>query len=97
LSRHNSWLFFNRTQVYIKNPQEIPAKIGFTLLKKKLGFRYLMDVIPLDATLVKGSHGRLSKSKENWPLFITQKSGINSPSTIEPVDVYNLIVKHLMQ
>ena len=29
------------------------------LAQKKLGFRYLMDVIPLDATLVKGSHGRL--------------------------------------
>ncbi|MGJ8682752.1 alkaline phosphatase family protein, partial [Paraglaciecola sp.] len=27
------------------------------VLKKKLGFRYLMDVIPLDAELVKGSHG----------------------------------------
>ena len=30
------------------------------VLKKKLGFRMLMDVIPLDASLVKGSHGRLS-------------------------------------
>ncbi|MGB1130105.1 MAG: alkaline phosphatase family protein, partial [Haloferula sp.] len=28
------------------------------LLKKKLGLRGLLEVIPLDATLVKGSHGR---------------------------------------
>ena len=34
--------------------------IGSTLLRKKLGFRTLMDVIPLDAALVKGSHGRLA-------------------------------------
>ena len=27
------------------------------LAQKKLGFRYKMDVIPLDATLVRGSHG----------------------------------------
>src|SRR5206468_13046680 len=27
------------------------------LLQKKLGFRYLFDVVPLDASLVKGSHG----------------------------------------
>src|SRR6266513_649170 len=32
-------------------------KIAWRLLQKKLGFRMLMDVIPLDATLVKGSHG----------------------------------------
>jgi predicted AlkP superfamily pyrophosphatase or phosphodiesterase len=33
-------------------------KIAKFLLKKKLGFRGLMEVIPLDASLVKGSHGR---------------------------------------
>src|SRR6185436_16005979 len=31
-------------------------KIAWRLLQKKLGFRMLMDVIPLDAGLVKGSH-----------------------------------------
>ncbi len=75
----------------------LKAKIGLTLLKKKLGFRYLMDVIPLDASLVKGSHGRISKEKENWPLLITQNKELNSPSTLEPVDVYDLIYKHLME
>ena len=38
----------------IRNPK---LKAGRVLLKKKLGFRYMMDVIGLDATLVKGSHG----------------------------------------
>jgi predicted AlkP superfamily pyrophosphatase or phosphodiesterase len=33
-------------------------KIAAFLLKKKLGLRALMEVIPLDASLVKGSHGR---------------------------------------
>ena len=33
-------------------------RIAKFLLKKKLGLRGLLDVIPLDATLVKGSHGR---------------------------------------
>ncbi|MDT0648091.1 alkaline phosphatase family protein [Zunongwangia sp. F260] len=75
----------------------LKAKIGLTLIKKKLGFRYLMDVIPLDATLVKGSHGRLTKEKEDWPLFITQNSGFFKESVVEPTDVYDLIVKHLTQ
>lgn len=32
-------------------------KIGSILARRKLGFRALMDVIPLDASLAKGSHG----------------------------------------
>ena len=38
-----------------------------TLAKKALGFRYLMKVIPLDATLVKGSHGRITDQLEDGP------------------------------
>ena len=34
-------------------------KIAWRLLQKKLGFRYYLDVIGLDATIVRGSHGRL--------------------------------------
>jgi predicted AlkP superfamily pyrophosphatase or phosphodiesterase len=45
-------------------------KLGLTLAKKKLGFRYLMDVIPLDATLVKGSHGRVPEDSQDWPILI---------------------------
>jgi predicted AlkP superfamily pyrophosphatase or phosphodiesterase len=37
-------------------------KIAATLLRRKLGFRALLDVIPLDTSLVKGSHGRLPES-----------------------------------
>ncbi|MDP3073506.1 MAG: alkaline phosphatase family protein [Opitutaceae bacterium] len=40
------------------------------LLKKKLGFRGLMDVIPLDASLVKGSHGTCPKNSDEWPVII---------------------------
>ena len=32
--------------------------IGWRLMRKRLGFRTLMDVIPLDTSLVRGSHGR---------------------------------------
>ena len=45
-------------------------KAAFTLLKKKLGMRYLMNVIPLDADLVKGSHGVHCASNAEGPLLI---------------------------
>ena len=35
--------------------------IGLRLARRALGFSTLMDVIPLDATLVKGSHGRVTE------------------------------------
>jgi predicted AlkP superfamily pyrophosphatase or phosphodiesterase len=46
------------------------AKVALTLLKKKAGLRYLMDVIPLDASLVKGSHGRLPATASDAPVIL---------------------------
>jgi predicted AlkP superfamily pyrophosphatase or phosphodiesterase len=40
------------------------------LLQKKLGFRTLFDVIPLDARLVRGSHGLLAEQAQDRPLLI---------------------------
>jgi len=51
------------------------VKIGGFLVKKKLGVRGLMDVIPLDADLVKGSHGRDNVSQEEQPLVIGEGAG----------------------
>lgn len=40
------------------NIKFLVPEIALKVLRKKLGFRMLMDVIPLDASLVGGSHGR---------------------------------------
>ncbi len=50
----------------LKNPR---FAVGSRLLKKKLGLRYLMDVIPLDSSLVKGSHGRVPQDRFDWPIL----------------------------
>ena len=39
------------------------------LMRKALGFRMLMNVIPLDASLVRGSHGRVPDSQLDWPIL----------------------------
>jgi len=46
-------------------------RIARRLAQKKLGFRYLMDVIPLDASLVKGSHGLVPEHPDDGPVWIT--------------------------
>ena len=63
-------------------------RAAYKLLRKKAGFRYVMDVIPLDPKLVKGSHGRMGTKKEFHPVLIAE--GINQ-SEIKATDVYDVI------
>ena len=45
-------------------------RVAKFLLKKKLGLRGLLDVIPLDASLVKGSHGRDEVPEDELPVLL---------------------------
>ncbi|MEI9962119.1 MAG: hypothetical protein WDM76_13605 [Limisphaerales bacterium] len=72
-------------------------KIAWRLLQKKLGLRMLMDVIPLDATLVKGSHGRRPANKKDWPVFITSQPEILSVKQIESTDVYHALLRQVLR
>ena len=77
---------------------KIPAvklKIAWRLLQKKLGMRMLMDVIPLDATLVKGSHGRRPVDKKDWPVIITERPEFLSENQIDSTDVFQILLIHL--
>lgn len=63
-------------------------RAAYKLLRKKAGFRYVMDVIPLDATLVKGSHGRIGTEKEFHPVLIAK--GLEREE-VGATDVYGVI------
>ncbi|MEP0710432.1 nucleotide pyrophosphatase/phosphodiesterase family protein [Algoriphagus sp.] len=79
----------------ILNPEiKVPMlTVGSKVLKKKLGFRYLMDVIPLDATLVKGAHGRLSEDDLDKPLLVSQDKTLVNSEAIKPTEVYDVLLK----
>jgi len=69
-------------------------KIGYTLAKKALGFRYLLEVIPLDASLVRGSHGRITDRAEDGPVFISsEKNAVRG--VMEPTSVRDAMLAHL--
>jgi predicted AlkP superfamily pyrophosphatase or phosphodiesterase len=70
-------------------------KVGRRLLARKLGFRNLLDVIPLDATLVKGSHGRLTDRPEEGPLFMTSVPELLPEGAVLATDVRQLLLRHL--
>ena len=48
----------------------VKARIAWRLAEKRLGMRSLMDVIPLKAALVKGTHGRLPDRPEDGPVLL---------------------------
>jgi predicted AlkP superfamily pyrophosphatase or phosphodiesterase len=46
------------------------GRMAWRLLEKKLGFRVLFDVVPLDPSLVKGSHGVPVSDAQDRPVLI---------------------------
>ncbi len=72
----------------------IRAKI---LLKKRLGFRYLMDVIPLDAGLVKGSHGRITDDAREGPVLLSNVKHLLPGETVKAAGVKDLILDHIFE
>ena len=70
-------------------------KMGTILLKKWLGFRYLFDLIPLDASLVKGSHGRISENLRHAPVFISSEKGLVRDELVPATRVKQLMLDHL--
>ena len=70
-------------------------KIAATLARRKLGFRSLLEVIPTDATLVKGSHGRPPDKAEDGPLVMTPRRDLLAASALPATDVFHLILGHV--
>ena len=64
-------------------------KVAWRLLKKKLGMRMLMDVVPLDGSLVKGSHGRLPEDEADWPVL----AGVSGGPALEATGVFGELLK----
>lgn len=65
------------------------------LLKKKLGFRALLEVIPLDASLVKGSHGRDNVPVPEQPILVTQ-GNVKHDAVSRPEEVADRIMQRVL-
>ena len=57
-------LFFDPTDRNAK------AKAGMTLIARKLGFRATLNVVPLDPSCVRGTHGRLPATGADGPVLL---------------------------
>ncbi|MCP5516439.1 MAG: alkaline phosphatase family protein [Verrucomicrobiales bacterium] len=75
------------------SPLRLKAHIARRLLQKKLGFRMLMDVIPLDAGLVRGSHGCQPADSLDWPVVITQQPEFDDGAVLDSTDIFGLLTR----
>jgi predicted AlkP superfamily pyrophosphatase or phosphodiesterase len=69
--------------------------VGWKLAKRKLGFRALLDVIPLDASLVRGSHGRLPDRAGDGPVFLSSEASLVPDGAIAATHVKDVILEHV--
>jgi len=87
---------YDPVELFLDPAIKIPKlALAWRLLKKMLGFRTLMDVIPLDATLVKGSHGRPADDPDHGAVFITSDAEFAAEGPLEPVAVKEMILNHV--
>ena len=70
------------------------VRVALTLAKKALGFRYVLEVIPLDASLVRGSHGRVTERLDDGPVVISSERNVFG-GPVESTAIRDLILAHL--
>jgi predicted AlkP superfamily pyrophosphatase or phosphodiesterase len=71
---------YDPVELFVDPQLKLPKlRVARRLAQKFLGFRYYMDVIGLDATIVRGSHGRLptpGQESREAPLFASSSKSI---------------------
>jgi predicted AlkP superfamily pyrophosphatase or phosphodiesterase len=74
------------------------AAVGWRLARKLLGFRGLMDVIPLDTSLVRGSHGRPTDDPSHGPVLLSDTPALlPDGGAIHATDVAELLLAHVFE
>ena len=62
---------YDPCELFLDPQQALPkVRIALRLLQRRLGQRALLDVIPLDASLVRGSHGRIEGAHALRPVLM---------------------------
>jgi len=75
----------------------VMAKVVGKLAKKKLGFRTVMNIIPIDATLIKGSHGRIPEDKGDYPILITNNTTGIANIAIDATEIFKVIENQVLK
>jgi len=69
----------------------VKLRAGAALARKKLGLRYSMQVVPLDPSCVRGSHGRLPDTDADGPMLLCSDPTLGR-DRIAATDVKDLLL-----
>jgi predicted AlkP superfamily pyrophosphatase or phosphodiesterase len=87
---------YDPVELFLDPSLSLPkVQIAWKLLQKAVGMRTLMDFIPLDTTLVRGSHGRVTDDATDGPVFITSRPELMAEGPVHATDVKRLVLEHV--
>jgi hypothetical protein len=88
---------YDPMELFVDPKYKFPAfSIGWRLAKRKLGFRQLLDIIPLNGTsLVKGTHGRITNDPADGPLVISSEPDLLPDGPVDAKDFKALTLDHV--
>jgi len=87
---------YDPVELFLDPSMVLPSmQVGWRLLKKTAGLRTLMDVIPLDPSLVRGSHGRLAENPREAPVLISSEAELLPEGTVSATRIKDLILRHV--
>jgi predicted AlkP superfamily pyrophosphatase or phosphodiesterase len=70
----------------------VKLRAGLNLARKKVGLRYAMKVVPLDAGWVRGTHGRLPDDPDDGPLLLCNDASV-ARDRLAATDVQALLLE----
>jgi len=88
---------YDPVELFVDPQISVPSlAVASRLLRKKLGFRTLLDVISnKDTAIVKGSHGRPTDLAEHGPLIISSDSSLLPAGEVHATDFKTLVLEHV--
>jgi predicted AlkP superfamily pyrophosphatase or phosphodiesterase len=88
---------YDPVELFLDPKQPWPKlKIAWRLLQKKMGLRMLMDVVPLEAGLVKGSHGIQPSKAKDYPFLSAPSVTLAEGAIVEATEIYRLIKEQVL-
>lgn len=87
---------YDPVELFLDPQMKFPKlQMGWKLLRRKMGFRSLLDVIPLDASLVRGSHGVRPKALSRGPLILSNCRSLLDQELYTAPDICEVILRHV--
>lgn len=87
---------FDPCELFLNPKLRFPKlRVARRLLQKKLGFRYVLDVISTEASQVQGSHGVYDGTDYTTPVLMSSNPSLLPKQQVDATEVCNIILNHI--